>query len=218
MASGRTQPSWTRALPKAASAGIEHGSAQNRDDAGVPVARREAWEIAKNWWQFVPGGALGVLAIVEVIHDTRGKTGWFLGFCAMTALFLATAARLRRVVQERNSAQTALAGGGTREALADRLDRFQKAWETLRGELPPDPGPGSVFTEERERWREDCGALRGEVTGELRQYAEKFVVYWRSNPPARTHNFDTDANADVDAARERLAYIAQRLREGQDAP
>jgi hypothetical protein len=159
-----------------------------------------------------------VVAIVQAVKGAHGESIWFWGFCAMTALFLATAQRLRRVVQERNNAQAALAGEGTREAVANRLDRFRNAWKSLRDELPPDPGSGPVLTLERESWLEDCAALRGEVTGELRQYAEKFVAYWRSNTPARTHNFDVDANAMVDAARERLAHIAQRLREGHDDP
>lgn len=55
----------------------------------------------------VPGGVLGIVAIVQAIEGARHMTAWFWAFCAMTALCLATAWRLRNVLGERNTALAA---------------------------------------------------------------------------------------------------------------
>lgn len=93
---------------------------------------REAWEVVKTWWLFVPGGALGVVAIVQVIHDARSKTVWFWGFCAVTALCLALCVRLWKVVKERDQARVL---SGYEQSFGPWLDERSRAIKALRDRL-----------------------------------------------------------------------------------
>jgi hypothetical protein len=99
-------------------------------------ASQEIWEISKIWWVVVPGGALGVVTIVQEVEGVRHETVWFWGFCAMTALWLATLWRLRGVLRERDVAEGLLADENTREAVARRIDRFREEYEQLGSEAP----------------------------------------------------------------------------------
>jgi hypothetical protein len=180
---------------------------------------RETWEIAKIWWLVVPGGALGFVAIVKAVEGAHGKSIWFWGFWAMTALMLAVVWRLRAVLKERDAAIAALANENTRDAVAHRLDRYTRELETLRGEIPAErTGPGPVVTNEQRDWGESAVHLTERVLGELRQNAPGFVSYWRTEPELRPYPTLEGMEADADFALGQLRHMAQRLREGHDEP
>jgi hypothetical protein len=183
---------------------------------------REAWAILGIWWLIVPGGGVAAIAAIEIIQNAHNKTFWFWAALAMTALWIATCVRLGRVVRERNGLRVALADEGTREAVANRLDRFALELETLRAELPADrEEPGPLYTDEQREWFSSAAHFTERVLGDLRQNAPGFVAYWRtdlnpsppSNPPSRV-NMD----AEVSFALTQLRHISQRLRDGHDLP
>jgi hypothetical protein len=187
----------------------------------VRTALREAWEIAKGWWLFVPGGVLGAVAIVEVVHDAHGRSIWFWGFWAMTALFLAACWRLRGVVKERDQARSALAEEDSRDAVAHRLDRFAHEYELLGTEAPGEQeGVGPINTDEQAHWSWSSNHLSEQISSELRRNAPGFVAYWRSNPEPipPTHPFDIYTRVFVEISLKQLRHIAARLREGHDEP
>ncbi len=182
---------------------------------------QEIWEISKIWWVVVPGGALGVVAIVQEIKGVRHETVWFWGFCAMTALCLAAFWRLRGVLRERDQARAQLAEESTRDAVADRLDRFAEEYEVLGREAPgerEDVGP--IHTEEQAGWSWSSNHLNEQISSELRRHAPGFVAYWRTNPrdPPPTHPFDVYTKDFVAMSLEQLRHIAARLRAGHDEP
>jgi hypothetical protein len=63
---------------------------------------REIRAILGVWWLIVPGGILGVVAIVDTVRSAHQVTPWFWAALAMTALWLATCVRLNHVLDERN--------------------------------------------------------------------------------------------------------------------
>jgi hypothetical protein len=184
-------------------------------------AGREIWEVSKIWWLVVPGGALGVVAIVQVVRGTHGKSVWFWGFWALMALLFAVVWRLRSVLKERDAARAALAEEGTRDAVANRLDRFAHEYELLGAEAPGEQeGVGPVNTPEQASWSWSSTHLNEQISSELRQHAPGFVTYWRTNPrePPPRHPFDVYVKDFVSMSVEQLRHIATRLREGHDAP
>jgi hypothetical protein len=184
-------------------------------------ARREAWEIIKVWWLFVPGGALGVVAIVEVVHDAHGKSFWFWGFCAMTALFLATCWRLRGVVRERNAATQTLSSENSAEAVAKRLEQFAHEGDLLKDEIPADAEPFDWF-QLRSRKEAELEHLALRIERELRLHFPKFLPYWKTNPDdlPTGAQLASAANARriIEFGSEQLRHIAERLRAGHDEP
>jgi hypothetical protein len=185
-------------------------------------AIRELWEISKIWWLVVPGGVLGVVAILQAIKDVHGKSVWFWGFWAVTALLFAGGWRLRGVLKERDKAEAALGEEGSRDAVAHRIDRFAREIESLRAEIPPDhEGPGPLYSDEQEAWMDSAAHFSERVTGELRQSAPGFVPYWRTElGPSSTSSRLTKvrAEAEIDFGLDQLRHIAERLRTGHDDP
>jgi hypothetical protein len=189
--------------------------------------RREALEIGKIWWLIVPGGVLGAVAIVTAVEDVHNKNIWFWAALAVTALGLATCVRLRRVIGERDAARAMLAGEGTRDAIAHRLDRFAQEYVLLGEEAPPgkdkgeDAGMG-LPTNEQNFWGSSAEHLTEEISSLLRQNAPGFVSYWRSNPeplpPSSPFAFRIYATAFVEMSVMQLRNIAARLRDGHDDP
>lgn len=142
-------------------------------------AARELWEISKIWWLIVPGGALGAVAIVQAIKGSPGKSVWFWGFWAMTAVAFALAWRLRRVVHERDQAIQDLEAEHSAEATARRLGELADEAVLIREEIPDgndwgDVGPAQIVTT-LEHWQ-------ARVESEIRRYAKEHLDYWRENP------------------------------------
>lgn len=183
-------------------------------------AGSEVWEICKTWWQFIPGGVLGVLAIVEVIHDAHGKSVWFWGFCAMTALLFATGWRLWNVLKERDQARALLANEDTREGVAYRLDGFRQEYEVLGAEASKIDPLGPLATDTQREWDASANHLSAAVSSELRRGAPEFGAYWRKHPEPRLafHPFDAYAESVVNLSVTQLRHIAARLRAGHDSP
>jgi hypothetical protein len=182
---------------------------------------RELWEISKIWWLVVPGGALGIVAIVQAIKDVHGKSVWFWGFLAMAALLFAVGWRLRSVLEERDQAKAVLGEEGSRDAVAHRLNRFIHEHELLAAERPPEQdGVGPVRTDEQDYWIQSVNHLTEQISSELRQNAPEFVSYWRSNPEdlPPTYPFERYADAFVAMSIRQLRHITERLQAGHDEP
>lgn len=150
------------------------------DDAGVRGVRREVWEIAKVWWVLVPGGAFGVVAIVQAIRGARGESIWFWGFWAMTALALALGLRLRQVAQERDRARRLLEDENSTEAAARRLEDLANEALIIRdNEVPAGDDWGTALrrcTHVFNHWQDRADA-------EIRRSANGYMDHWRQNPP-----------------------------------
>jgi hypothetical protein len=182
---------------------------------------RELWEIGKIWWFVVPGGALGIVAIVHAVKGTPDKSVWFWGFWTIVAVCMAMSWRLWAVLKERDQTRAELAGENTRDAAVRRIDSFLREYEQLRSEMPPDnEDPGPVFTNEQRDWTYSPSHIEQQISSYLRQNAPRFVSYWRSNPTPLppTYPFRIYADALVDMSIEQLRHIAQRLRDGYDDP
>jgi hypothetical protein len=182
---------------------------------------RELWEIGKIWWFVVPGGALGIVAIVHAVKGTPDKSVWFWGFWTAVAVCMAMSWRLWKVLKERDDARAELASENTRDAVARRIDGFALELETLRSEMPPDnEGVGPVVTDDQRNWSFSVTHTEEQISSYLRQNAPGFVSYWREslNPAPRLIPFSARVNAEVDFALGQLHHIAQRLREGHDGP
>jgi hypothetical protein len=152
--------------------------------------RREALEIGKIWWLIVPGGVLGAVAIITAVEDVHNKNIWFWATLAVTALWLATCVRLRRIIGERDATRTMLAGEGTRDAIAHRLDRFAQEYVLLAEEVPPDKDEGvNLNTDEQRFWGSSAEHLTEEISSLLRQNAPGFCLVLAQQPrtPSASH-------------------------------
>src|ERR1700733_928129 len=182
---------------------------------------RELWEISKIWWLVVPGGVLGVVAIVQAIKGAHGKSIWFWAFWAMAALMLAMGWRLRSVLKERDLARDELANENTRDVVAQRIDRFAHEWKILGDEAPGEQeGVGPITTPEQVFWSQSMQNLNEQISSELRRNAPGFVKYWRSNlaPMPPPPPFAAYSHAFTEMSLLQLRFIAERLRAGHDEP
>jgi hypothetical protein len=184
-------------------------SAFLRDDAVVERLGREAWEIVKLGWTYVAGIALGVVAIVAAIRGSH-DSGWFWGFWAMTALFVATGWRLHRAVQRGNQLEAAL---DEPHATAQRLEVLVNEGERLLEEMPRSDASAA-------EWRE---AVLNEgleailkhwalgVESELRRNAPQLLTAWHGAQPPGVpagQGWATAANA-----RQMVGYNVETVRE-----
>jgi hypothetical protein len=177
----------------------------------VRSTRREIWEILKIWWFIVPGGALGVVAIIAAIHGTHHKTVWFWGFWAMTALLLAMGWRLRSVLKERDVARAELADEHSAEAGARRLDELADEAIIIREDEVPTDKWGTAHT----RAISVFGHWQARADAEVRRSANAYMGIWRENPenPMLLHFGTPDqAREFVDFNVAQLRHIASELR------
>jgi hypothetical protein len=188
----------------------------------MTAGARWAWDVFDKGARVV--AIVAVLALTLVSGLLLHRPAFIIGVVAVLAVIAVFAEGAYRVWLDADSAaQVAIRELGaehSRDAVAYRLDRLAGQCEMLRSEVPPDPGPGPVYTSERQVWIESSTHLREQVVSELRENAEGFVQYWRSGTESlpELHAFDVYANAFVDMSVERLRHIAQRLREGHDDP
>jgi len=185
----------------------------------VRSARREIWEILKLWWLVVPGGALGVIAIVAAVRGAGHETVWFWGFWAMTALFTATCVRLWRVVQERDEALAASSSG--RQSLDPWLDERSEDMQALAERLREQAAVGPVVDIPR------CEAIQGafwqlssDVLARLHIEAPEWAEYYMQNPDwyrldgvtaMRPEQFEERAKL-IDYTVDQIAHIRARLK------
>lgn len=187
------------------------------DDASMRSASREAWEVFKTWWLFVPGGALGVVAVVEVIHDARGETVWFWSFCAMTALCFALGVRLWKAVRERDQAQ---ASSSSEQSLSSWLEARSRDMQALARRLRGQIASRVVVDVFR------CEAIEGafwqlsrDVLARLHIEAPEWADFYMKNPDwyrgngvtaIRAEEFEERARL-IDYTVDQIAHIRARL-------
>lgn len=182
---------------------------------------REARAVLSIWWLIVPGGGLGVVAIVSFIKGSHHVSAWLWVAAAMTALWLATCLRLRQIIKERDRLNSVLNEEHSRDATVVRLEGFVREYEQLGKELPDRPeGVGPVVSDEQLGWSASLEHLGERVKSELRMNAPGFLAYWNSNaeplpfsPPLKPWG-----EAYVGLSLRQLRHIIDRLTGGYDSP
>jgi hypothetical protein len=176
----------------------------------------EVWAVLRIWWLIVPGIVLGIVAIVEAINDAHGKTVWFWATLAMTALFAATAVRLRHVVRERNSFQARIEDQSSAEAVAARLAEFIEEASLIAEEIPEHPSDAE-WVMLRRRKAAELEHLGLRVERELRLHAKKYLDYWKENPegipPEAQFNSAENTRRVIKFSVGQLRHITEELRQ-----